>query len=212
MKNKKILFFAFAAIVLLIPIYIAANSQYILSSGTLYKFRPAVYDPFDPFRGKYLQINYDTRNIPTNEEFKKNDDVYVSIGVDEDGYAYFKEAFKTAPTTSDYLVSTVSSIDGFFNLVSIDMEELDFDMDDLEDLDPDDSNEPGPSFKGSINIKVPDNMCKYFINEDDALRAEIVFDDQRDSSYVGVRILNGSSRLEDIYIKNKPILDYLHPN
>ena len=55
-------------------------------------------------------------------------------------------------------------------------------------------------------------MNKYFINEDDALRAEKVLVKERANIYIGVRILDGSARLDNIFVYDQPILDYLKAN
>ncbi len=174
MKNKKLFFFGFALLILLIPAYLVFKSESILTDGTLYKFRPQAYDPFDPFRGKFLRMNYDTGDIPCNEDVDEDQTVYVSVGVDEEGYAFFEEVFTKPPKDKDYVKSVVRYTHG-----------------------------------NEVDIEIPDNMRKYFINEDKALDAEHVFFEERDSIYIGVRILDGEARLEDIYVHNQPILEYL---
>ena len=193
MKNKKIIFLFFALAIILVPVYMIVSSEDVLNNGTFYKFRPQARDPFDPFRGKYLRINYDTNSIPTKEKLKRGDKVYVSIGVDEKGFAYFKEAFLKAPKKGDYLPANVRYADDFRGrgrrveaaLV--------------------DSEEP----MNYISIKPPNNMCKYFINEDYAQAAEDAYFKEWKNAYIGVRILDGSARVQDIYLKGKPIMDYL---
>lgn len=199
MTIKKGLFFAFAAIILLIPLYVAISSQNVLNNGNFYKFRPMAYDPFDPFRGKFLRVNYETGGIPTNFDFEEGETVYVSIGVDDEGFAFFEEAFKKAPKNQDYLKSVVtwSGVDALLQR-EIEMA-IESDNFDLEALDT----------RGSVSIKIPDNMNKYFINEDNALPAEKVFRKERENIHIGVRILDGEVRLEDIYVYDKPILEYL---
>ena len=202
MTFKKGLFFAFAACIVLIPLYVAVNSQNILNSGKLYKFKPMAYDPFDPFRGKFLRVNYQTNSIPTTFDFEEGEMAYVSIGVDKEGYAFFEEAFKVPPKDKDYVKSSVEW-SGVNDLLLREIENAsDSDNFDLESIDT----------RSSINIKITDNMNKYFINEDDALKAEKVFLKERENIHIGVRILDGEVRLEDIYVSDKPILDYLAEN
>ena len=105
MTIRKGLFFAFAAIIVFVPVYVAVSSQNVLNNGKMYKFRPMAYDPFDLARGKFLRVNYDTGDIPTKFDFDEGETVYVSIGVDKEGYAFFEEAFKSPPKEKDYLKS-----------------------------------------------------------------------------------------------------------
>lgn len=199
MKNKKIIFLIFALAIIVVPLYVIVSSQDILNNGTFYKFRPQAYDPLDPFRGKYLRVNYDTRQIPTEEDFEDGDEVYVSIGVDEEGFAFFEEAFTKPPKKGDYLTSKVLYVSG--------MEEIRsgvFGRRSNAIVDDDRGN-----YKRMVSIEIPDNMCKYFINEDYALPAEKAFIKERENAYIGVRIKDGQCRLEDIYIKDMPIMEYL---
>ena len=199
MTIKKGLFIAFAAIILLVPVYVAVSSQNVLNNGEFYKFKPMAYDPFDPFRGKFLRVNYETNGIPTEFDFEEGETAYVSIGVDREGFAFFEEAFKSPPKDKDYLKTTIqwSGMDAsVIREIEMGTELEDFN---LESVDT----------RSSVNIKIPDNMNKYFINEDDALRAEETFFEERENIYIGVRILDGEVRLENIYVYDQPILDYL---
>lgn len=202
MTIKKGLFFAFAAIILLVPVYVAVSSQNVLNNGKFYKFKPMAYDPFDPFRGKFLRVNYETNNIPTKFDFEEDETAYVSIGVDEEGYAFFEEVFKSPPKKKDYLKTTVEW-SGLNAQIRREIEmAIDSDEFNLESVDT----------RSSVNIEIPDNMNKYFINEDDALRAEKVFREEQENIYIGVRILDGEVRLENIYVHGQPILEYLDSN
>lgn len=198
MKKKKLIFLAFAAIIILIPIYVVVNSQDVLSNGTFYKFKPRAYDPFDPFRGKFLRLNYD-REVPTSDDFEKGDDAYVSIGVDEEGFAFFEEAFKKAPKKGDYLSVKIEYVEG--------MEQVRsgvFGRRNNAVVDDDRGN-----YLMMVGIDIPDNMCKYFINEDYALAGETAFRKEIANAYIGVRIKDGECRVEDIYLKDMPIMEYL---
>ncbi len=199
MTIKKGLFIAFAAIILLVPIYVAISSQSILNNGKLYKFKPMVYDPFDPFRGKFLRVNYDTDNIPTKFDFKEKEVAFVSIGVDKDGFAFFEEAFKRAPKGKDYLETTIKWT-GMEEATMHELREMmgeeDFDIAEMDT-------------RRAVSIQIPDNMNKYFINENDALRAEHVLRVERKNIYIGVRVMDGQVRLDNIFVHNTPILEYL---
>ena len=70
------------------------SSENILTNGTYYKFKPKAYDPTDTFRGKYLRVNYETRNIPTLDIFEAGDVAYVSIGFDPEGLLTLKRLLK----------------------------------------------------------------------------------------------------------------------
>lgn len=189
-KTKKIIFLVYAALIVLIPIYIIGSSENTLSNGKAYKFRMEGRDPFDFWRGDFITINVQTDNIPTkNKDWKQGDKVYLKIDVDDEGYAYFSEALKEAPSKGDYLVSSVGSS---FNsgLISIRFG----------------STEPR---SGSVDVKMPNHMGKYFINEEYSKKGEDVLEDARHQGVVVVRVLNGNCRIEDVLVDGTPIMKYL---
>ncbi|MFK7786044.1 MAG: hypothetical protein AB8B56_13050 [Crocinitomicaceae bacterium] len=199
MTIKKGLFFAYTAIILLVSVYVAMSSKDVLSSGNFYKFKSTSCLPFDASQGNFLRVVYEKINIPTKFDFEEGESVCVSIGVDDDGFAFFEEAFKTAPKGQDYIMSTVEW-SGVDELLQQEIERaMESDNFNLELLDT----------RGFVNIKIPDYMNKFFINEDAALRAEKVFRKEQENIHIGVRILDGEVRLEDIYVFEKPILEYL---
>ncbi len=199
MTIKKKLFFVFAAIILLVPVYVAVSSQNVLNNRTFYKFKPMAYDPFDPFRGKFLSVNYSTDFVPTKFDFDEDETVYVSIGVDNEGFAFFEEAFKSPPKKKDYLKTVIREsrlVRSLEREIEAAIEQGDFDPSMIDT-------------RSNVSIKIPDNMNKYFINEDDALKAETVFREEQENIYIGVRVLNGEVRLDNIFVYDQPILDYI---
>lgn len=198
MTIKKGLFFAFAAIIILVPIYVAISSQNVLDKGKLYKFKPMANDPFDPFRGQYLRVNYRTDNIKTKFDFDERETAYVSISVDDQGFAFFDEAFMKPPKKKDYLETTIEStgLGGMAKELDLGMEENGFDISSLD-------------ARRTVRIKIPANMSKYFISEDDAIRAEKVLFNEQGNIYMGVRILDGQARLDNIFVQDQPILEFL---
>jgi len=176
MKNKKIIFGIFAVVILLIPLYIIMSSESILENGHLHKIRLRGYDPFDPFRGKFLRLNYDN-NIPCDVAVEKGKDAFVLLEKDSMGFSYFAFAQAEKPDHDDYIQAELLYVaDGF------------------------------------TSIKI-DNLTKYFINEDKAQEAERVvqgFTRERPNDiYVAIRVLDGEARLQDIFVEETPLLEYL---
>lgn len=199
MNIKKGLFFAFATVIVLIPVYIAISSENVLNKGILYKFKPLAHDPFDPFRGQYLRINYDTSGIPTNFDFNVGETVYVSVAKDKQGFAFFDEAFKRPPKGKDYIETRISW-SGIGTERRLEMIER---MDDPNFVIGDED------VRQTVNIEIPDNLGKYFINENDALKAERVLIRERENAYIAVKILKGEARIENIFVFKQPLLEFL---
>lgn len=179
--NKKIIFIGFALILLSIPLYLMITSESVLENGVRHKIRLQAYDPFDPFRGKYLRMNYDNE-VQCDVTFQKGDGIYITLDQDSLGYSFFAYGSDEAPENStDYFKTTVTQ----------------------------------QSYGNTVRFRT-DNLSKYFINENKAKPAEkVMWDYQRnhpDSIYVAIRVLDGEVRLEDIYVEETPLLEFLDEN
>ena len=176
MKSKKIIFAVFAVLILLVPLYIILNSEDVLENGHRHKIRLRGYDPFDPFRGKYLRLRVDDR-LPFTDNLKEGEPVYVLLEKDSLGFSHFSTAVKERPKHTDYIEAQLIFI-----------------------------------YETTVQVKI-DNLNKYFINEDKAKKAEEVMAEytrnRPDELYLAIRVLNGETRIEDIFVREKPLLEYL---
>ena len=76
-------------VLLAVPCYIIYNYYDILSTGETYKIEVAAYDPYDPFRGRYVTINPvlpELRWHSGGVRLIKGDDDFVTAAR-TDGYA-----------------------------------------------------------------------------------------------------------------------------
>jgi uncharacterized membrane-anchored protein len=96
------LFVVVALIQLYFPGKMVFDSNKVMWLGTAFKFETRPVDPADPFRGRYVALNFTASqfNLDTNAQhsWKKNDPVFVLIGQDGNGYAEIKGLSHTAPT------------------------------------------------------------------------------------------------------------------
>lgn len=111
MKTKKIIFAAFAFIVLLIPMYLIFQSEEVLTNGHKHKIRLEGYDPFDPFRGKFLRLAFEN-GIPCDLNLVKGDVGFVLLEKDSTGYSHFSFVQKKRPSHSDYVEAKVMMVYG----------------------------------------------------------------------------------------------------
>lgn len=104
--NKSIyislLFLLFAAQIF-VPAQMVYQQEDALDTGTAYKFKTQPIDPSDPFRGKYIVLNYEMDSFETTEEgwsdYRGN--VFVYLKTDLEGFATVKTVSKTLLDTSD---------------------------------------------------------------------------------------------------------------
>ena len=100
---------AFSAVTLLylwFPWSMIQQQERILHDGAYYLFRPEIADPYDAFRGRFLQVSFNNR-LETPLSFELGEVAYVSVGKGDDGMGYFSGISKATPAVGDYLKTTV---------------------------------------------------------------------------------------------------------
>ncbi|AXG69767.1 GDYXXLXY protein [Kordia sp. SMS9] len=103
---------------LMVIAQIAASAQIVykyeitISAGNVYKFKTAPIDPSDPFRGKYIVLNFEMDSFKTNDDdWTYNDTAYLYLSKDEHGFAYPETISKTklVNNSSDYIEVQIGS-------------------------------------------------------------------------------------------------------
>jgi len=104
------LFFLLVVIQWLVPAQMIWKKEAIGSKGTAYKFRTAPIDPYNPFIGKYIVLNYNEPQIkiPTRELVKYEKEVYVTFKKDRQGFAEIDKVFNKIPSRTDYLKTFIN--------------------------------------------------------------------------------------------------------
>ncbi len=80
-KQYKNLIYSLIIIILVLFSFISYNQWPFLTGNTMV-LEIIPIDPFDPFMGQYMVLNYDISNI---SELKRESKVYVSLNEDENG-------------------------------------------------------------------------------------------------------------------------------
>ncbi len=173
------------AIQLLVPGYMIFEQQQTLKHGELYKFKVRPIDPYDPFRGRYVVLSFEAEqnHIPL-------------IDQDKDNYNYKRHAWVYANLSR---------------------------------------NEKGYAVFDSVTIKKPEGnnyirVKSRFYSVNKKLRVHIPFDryyapehkalaietnvqrrsrNNDDEVYVAVKIRNGKGTIEDLFINDTPILEFV---
>ncbi|WOD44100.1 GDYXXLXY domain-containing protein [Hwangdonia lutea] len=104
-----ILFIVVAIAQLFVPAQMIFNQESIIKTGTAYKFKTQPVDPSDPYRGKYINLNYEQNTfITTDSIWERQDKVYLYLETDSLGFAKINQVSKT-PLNSDkdYIVGNV---------------------------------------------------------------------------------------------------------
>ncbi|MEM9917123.1 MAG: GDYXXLXY domain-containing protein [Bacteroidota bacterium] len=114
MKNRLWLFFALVVLLqLAVPAKMIWDQEVILKEGETFKFKTRPYDPHDPFRGKYVRLQFDnTELVSYVNDWEKGDKAFVLLTKDEQGYAQVLEVDRSpgAGWRSSYLETTVQYV------------------------------------------------------------------------------------------------------
>ena len=184
--NSKMIFGLFVAMALAqvaVPMGQIRKYEEILATGTAYKFRTAPVDPYDAFRGRYAALNYaDTLGtIRQGDEMEYGASAYVALQKDTSGFAKFGELSDAPPATGDYLRVAY----------------LYYEQE-----------------RKKAHFRLP--FDRYYMEEKKAPEAEAAYrkyGNRRDradgAAYVAVRIKGGRGVIENLYINDKPIRDFL---
>ncbi|PZR23187.1 MAG: hypothetical protein DI539_03605 [Flavobacterium psychrophilum] len=185
MKTKNILIaFALTALAqLAIPLKMVYDSEMTEREGTEYKFRTAPIDPSDPFRGKYIVLNYDIDVIPTKDStWVSNEEIYVSLGTDDKGFARINNVSREEPETGDYIATKVDYYYDYNKSLHI---VLPFDRYYMEE---------SKAYDAEVAYR------KYSSNE------------KAKPAYAVVAVKDGDAVLKDVIIDGMPIKDYVVKN
>lgn len=92
MSNKRILlpvFVLIALVQLYVPARMIVNREDILSTGKEYKFKTLPIDPYDPFRGKFIALQYEETTIEVQNEadWLSGETIFIQLTTDKEGYA-----------------------------------------------------------------------------------------------------------------------------
>lgn len=175
-----ILFIVVAVAQLAVPAQMIFNQEHIIKTGTAYKFKTQPVDPADPFKGKYIYLNYEINSFATTDkDWTRQQDIYVSIVNDSLGFVKLLDVSKTKPMNGDFVKAKVD----WYN-----------------------------TYDKEVAFRFP--FDAFYMNEAKAYDAEIAhLEAQNDSipnnTYALVYVKNGEAVLNNVFINDIPIAEYV---
>lgn len=117
MNNRKLLLFTFVVVVLaqlFVPSKMIWDREDTLKTGTEFKFKTTPIDPSDPFRGKYITLNYEENSYPIQDgsQWSGSETCFLSVTTDEEGFAKIDSVTKLEPQHSDFVKAKVYYVIG----------------------------------------------------------------------------------------------------
>jgi uncharacterized membrane-anchored protein len=97
-----------------VPGVMIAEQEAVLSDGKTFHFKTEPIDPSDPFRGKYITLDFeDARFRDTGgRSWESGQDVFVVIDEDDEGFAKVVDVVHSEPATEPFFEAEVAYIDG----------------------------------------------------------------------------------------------------
>jgi uncharacterized membrane-anchored protein len=170
-----------AAVQVWVPLSMIGRREATLRNGTAFKFQTRPVDPYDAFRGRFVRLVFESQNatVTNAADFARGQTVYVAVEVGTNGYAQLGEATPTRPRGGDYLRTSVTYRRN--------------------------------SQSNEIRVKLP--FDRFYMNEDEAPEAERQFRRagrrETRSAHALVRVRDGMAVIEDLYIEDRPILEFM---
>jgi uncharacterized membrane-anchored protein len=180
------IFLIFLAVVLLqlfVPSKMIFDREVVLKMGTLYKFKTLPVDPIDPFRGKYVTLNYDLNTAQfMDSSLQRGDEILVYLATDSLGFAQLHSVSKkNISTDRDYVKAKVEWYNLKDNSVSF---QLEFNRHYMEEF----KAKPAEDIYRAYNRRL----------------------DTINKTYALVAVKDGEAVLKDVFINDKPILHYIN--
>ena len=188
-----------------VPVDMITGSNRILENGTPMKFRCAPVDPNDPFRGKYIVLDFDISrfDMDTSHGFERGQEVYITFQKDSSGFDSIKEInADPEKLKGPYLKTTIDYINRNNSFVLIDQI-------DSTDVAGENSNKEEMDV---ISFDLP--FRRFYLEETKAPVAEDLYrtgiSDTTGRTYGLVYLLNGEARIKDVIIRDTSILKRLN--
>ena len=111
-KFTTALFLAMCLFQWIVPARMIYDSEMVVRDGTPYKFKTLPVDPSDPFRGKYVTLNFEANavTLADSADWVPGEEVYVVFTTDSAGFATAESLYRNKPSSGPYLKTTVNYI------------------------------------------------------------------------------------------------------
>ncbi|MDF2500507.1 MAG: hypothetical protein K0Q77_1221 [Anaerosporomusa subterranea] len=177
MKSKKrlALFTVVAVIQLAIVLYMAWQWEDILQTGQRFEWETAPVDPYDAFKGRYIDLGFKERSGPVidNAKYAYGQKAYAIIGKNADGKAIISGVSAKQPAGKPYVKVKVTYVEN-----------------------------------GKAHVQLP--FRRYYLPEHWAAPAETAYRESAGKTGVAaVRLKNGYGVVEELYIGDKTLDEYL---
>ena len=177
-----IIFLVVAAAQIFTPAKMILDRENVLNTGKAYKFKTRPIDPADPFRGKYIALNFEAVRFKTNDSsWVRKEVVYVYLDIDSLGFAKIHTVSKEVDPSiiGDFIEAKVDWYADYDDELHIEYPFTRFYMEETK------------AYKAEVSVRQ---------NQTDS---------ELDNVYALVYVKNGKSVLKDVIINDVPVKDYV---
>ncbi|WP_296384990.1 GDYXXLXY domain-containing protein [Winogradskyella sp.] len=177
-----LIFIAVVILQLFVPAKMIFDKEAVLKTGTVYKFKTRPIDPSDPFRGKYVTLNYELNTAETMDStLRRGDKILVYLETDSSGFAKLHSVSKTEKNSDrDFVEAKVQWYNSKSNSVNFQLEFNRYYMDEFK-------------------AKPAEDIYREYNRRRDTIN----------KTYALVAVQDGEAVLKDVFINDKPILYYI---
>jgi uncharacterized membrane-anchored protein len=179
---KKILIAAFILLVLvqwLVPGKMIWDKTTVLHNGKAFRFETEPVDPADPFRGRYIILNYkmDTFRIKDETLYSSEQELYVLLTEDAAGFARIADITLQKPSKEKNYVTATGLLNTYdnFSLMRITYPFTEFYLQEYK----------APKAEQAFREAMADSTKK---------------------TYALVKVLNGDAVIENVFVNDKPLV------
>ena len=176
------LFIIVALIQLFVPAQVILKQESVLETGHAYKFKTQPIDPNDPFRGKYITLNYAISSIKTKDSlWKRNEPLFVYLKIDSLGYAKIDTVSRQQilKKDNDYCMAKVRWYSKYDNTLNIDFAFKRYYMEETKAYDA----------EVAVRIRQRDSLLDnthalVYVKEGEAVLSDVIIDNISIKNYV----------------------------
>ena len=182
-----------------VPIIQIVKYQDILENGVAIKVKLAAFDPYDAFRGRFVALDLDfgeyrlTKATPRDQIFPNNFHgvglpVDIVLGKDKNGFAYIKDLSFDLNKTYDEDAIIIRGLQRYWQVT-----------------------QEKENWHSIIALRPETHIKRFYMNEKLAPEAEKALQNNkiREKSYAVIKIKNKIPVIENIYIGDESLSDYL---
>lgn len=129
MKKQHLALIIVLSLVIIVTLSFILYNEWPYMTGDKIILATFPIDPFDPFMGQYITINYEISSIDESVNFNEGDKIYVSLKEDEQGIWRKQSISASKPDKGDFIKGEVTSKYGTSINVDYGIEQFFFERD-----------------------------------------------------------------------------------